>query len=219
MPVMAMAMPYWSQAATTLSSCTEPPGWATYLTPKAAATSMLSRKGKKASEARQTSPRASRWSRRSASVISTTGRSKLASKARRSWAGMASRRPSMKRTRALTLSWRLRPGLKGSAATAGARRSHQVWSLRAASLTQSRRDCWPAPTPTSWPSRAKAIELDWVYLQATAARRRSRRFSGGMWAAVTTRSRSAGTRARSLRRWTKPTPKTSLYSSAAALGS
>ena len=55
MPVKAMAMPYWSQVAMTLSSRTEPPGSATYFTPLLKARSMLSPKGKKASEPRATS--------------------------------------------------------------------------------------------------------------------------------------------------------------------
>lgn len=55
MPECAITMPYSFAAAVTGSSCTEPPGCTRYLTPKREATSMLSRKGKKASDARHTS--------------------------------------------------------------------------------------------------------------------------------------------------------------------
>ena len=51
---MAMAMPWPRAQASTASSCTDPPAWTTYLTPNLAATSMLSGKGKNASEASDT---------------------------------------------------------------------------------------------------------------------------------------------------------------------
>jgi hypothetical protein len=51
MPVKTIAMPCSSAAAITSSSRIEPPGWMTALMPAAAALSMPSRNGKKASEA------------------------------------------------------------------------------------------------------------------------------------------------------------------------
>mmetsp|Transcript_1090 Transcript_1090/g.3117 ORF Transcript_1090/g.3117 Transcript_1090/m.3117 type:complete len:217 (-) Transcript_1090:1028-1678(-) len=126
---------------------------------------------------------------------------------------MASKLPSMKRTRALTLSWRLTAGLKGRSRTAGWKRARQTRSLRAASLTQSTRDCWPAPTPTIWPSTAYATELDCVYLHVTEASTRSRRLSAGISVrAVTTFARSAAAKRRSFRFCARPTPNTSRYS-------
>jgi len=47
-------MPYSSAAVMTSASATDPPAATTYLTPRVEATSMESRKGKKASEARAT---------------------------------------------------------------------------------------------------------------------------------------------------------------------
>ena len=55
MPVKAMTIPYLSQHSMTCSSRMEPPGSATYFTPLFFARSMLSSKGKNASEARETS--------------------------------------------------------------------------------------------------------------------------------------------------------------------
>ena len=68
MPVKAMTMPCLSQQSMTASSRMEPPGSATYRTPERKARSMLSEKGKKASEPRATSRTVSRYARCSALV-------------------------------------------------------------------------------------------------------------------------------------------------------
>mmetsp|Transcript_30260 Transcript_30260/g.64214 ORF Transcript_30260/g.64214 Transcript_30260/m.64214 type:complete len:213 (+) Transcript_30260:244-882(+) len=72
--------------------------------------------------------------------------------------------PSMYRTRALTRSCLFTPALNLSPRTLGCWRRYHVETLRPASLTQSTRDCCPAPTPTIIPSLANPTELDWVYL-------------------------------------------------------
>mmetsp|Transcript_11088 Transcript_11088/g.44924 ORF Transcript_11088/g.44924 Transcript_11088/m.44924 type:complete len:220 (+) Transcript_11088:220-879(+) len=215
-----MIMEYSSQAWTTASSWTEPPACATYLTPTVAATSTLSRNGKKASEASATSSSEAIHAATSEAASSggTVLSSKTASNAARSEADMASKPPSTKRTRALTLSCLLRPAFKGRPTTVSWKRSRQTRTFRAASLTQSTRLCWPAPTPTICPLCANATEFDCVYLHTIDASTRSRLAASSSSSTkvllVTTLPRSALVKPRSLRFCASPTPKTSRYSDA-----
>ena len=95
----------------------------------------------------------------------------------------------------------------------GCRPRCQTFALAPASLVQSTRDCWPAPMPIIWPSRAKPTELDWVYFNVTSPSSRSRRAVGGEFAADHRVARSASRTSRLFRSWTSLTPKTSRDSS------
>mmetsp|Transcript_18976 Transcript_18976/g.54175 ORF Transcript_18976/g.54175 Transcript_18976/m.54175 type:complete len:221 (+) Transcript_18976:75-737(+) len=215
MPFMAMAMPWPRAQASTASSWTEPPAWTTYLTPNLAATSMLSGKGKNASEASDTPVN---WPSNSARLedVSSGGHVPEAnslSKAAFSWGAYESKPPSRYWTRAFTFCCLLSPATKGNANTSSDCLSHHVATFLPASLTQSTRDCWPAPTPTTWPPRAKQMEFDCVYFAVIAAKTRSRCASGGMGPFFTSSVfTSSNVISRSFRFCAKPTPYTSRYS-------
>ena len=108
----------------------EPPGCATQTTPLRAARSMLSPKGKNASE-----PSARPAERESQSRFSASESSSR-----------------MKRSISLSRSARFMPSGKLSSSTFGCLRSRQVSALSPARRVQWMRLCWPAPTPTVWPS-------------------------------------------------------------------
>ena len=78
-PEKAIVMPYWSAAAITSESPTEPPAATTYSTPRVEATSIESRKGKKASDASETPSSVLRYADFSAAVSSSGSDSKLVS--------------------------------------------------------------------------------------------------------------------------------------------
>mmetsp|Transcript_18482 Transcript_18482/g.54617 ORF Transcript_18482/g.54617 Transcript_18482/m.54617 type:complete len:203 (+) Transcript_18482:3-611(+) len=202
-------MPWPLAQARTWGSWTEPPACAMNLTPNLAATSMLSGKGKNASDANAT-PSSFFMSAARSDAPSSGGAfpdAKSLSKAAFSWGAYASKPPSRNATRALTRCWRLRPSAKGRSRTGGVWRNHHVATFFAASLTQSTRDCWPAPTPTTWPPTAKQMELDCVYLAVIDANTRSRCASPGMGPPETaSTATSALVHSRALRAWAKPTP-------------
>lgn len=150
----------------------------------------LSRKGKNASDTMETPPSPLRNSCLSASV-SAGGSCCIVDTHAACSLGVMS--PSMYRTRALTRSTRLTPALKGRPRTLGCCRRNHTLALRAASLTQSTRDCWPAPMPIIWPPSEKPTLLLWVYLMvARASRRSSRAASGSSW--VRCREKRVGAR-------------------------
>mmetsp|Transcript_4648 Transcript_4648/g.14342 ORF Transcript_4648/g.14342 Transcript_4648/m.14342 type:complete len:243 (-) Transcript_4648:1674-2402(-) len=206
MPECAITIPYSFAAAVTGSSWTDPPGWTRYLTPKRAATSMLSRKGKKASDARHTSVSATlRNAALSSAVSGGTSAEKFALNS--SYCG-AVKSPSMYATRALMRSCRFTPSLKGSASTFGCWRSAHVCALRPASFTQSTRLCCPAPTPIIWPPSAYPTEFDCVYLMQICERTRSRAAPAGSAVSVVTSFASVvfASMIASLRRCSKRAP-------------
>mmetsp|Transcript_23070 Transcript_23070/g.80422 ORF Transcript_23070/g.80422 Transcript_23070/m.80422 type:complete len:220 (-) Transcript_23070:530-1189(-) len=205
-------MPCSSAAATTSASATLPPGCTTKLTPTRLAASIESRKGKKASDASATPdmpPRNSAFS----SACSRSGSASISSMNAAHSASL--KPPSMKPTRALTLSGLRTPRRNGNARTFGCCRSRHVAALRAASLTQSTRLCCPAPTPSTCPLAANATELLCAYLMATDASSRSCAAAAGsaVRAVVTcVGETSSSVSARSLRRCAKCMPNTSRYS-------
>src|SRR5688572_27470160 len=131
---------------------------------------MESRKGKNASEEILTPFNRPIQSAFSASVSGSGASVNFSNHCARSSAVMV---PSMYCTRALTRSWRLTSDLNGKFKTLGCCRSHHVCTFLPASLTQSTRDCWPAPTPIIIPDLAYPTELDWVYLAAMDASTKS----------------------------------------------
>mmetsp|Transcript_22634 Transcript_22634/g.52743 ORF Transcript_22634/g.52743 Transcript_22634/m.52743 type:complete len:237 (+) Transcript_22634:150-860(+) len=206
-----MTMPYSSAAWMTSGSPMLPPGWTMYCTPRLDAWSRLSRKGKKASDDKATPWRVESHSSFSTCVSGSGITSNCCSHLLRS-TGVKS--PSMKRTRAFTLSWRFVPGLNCKLCTFGCCRKNQVSALRPASLMQSTLLCCPAPTPITCPFFAYATLFDWVYLIATEATTRSvTAEEGTCWICVAMVFRcSSGVNCTSFRLWQNPAPMTSRYS-------
>ena len=150
MPVNAIVIPYLSQVSMTLSSRTEPPAWAMYSTPLLCARSMLSPKGKKASEPNDTPFSVSSQARFS-SRVSTSGFSvknccHVPSANTSSWSSL------MYTSIVLSRSARRIFSTQGKFNTFGCWRRYQMSALFPARRVQWMRLCCPAPMPMACPS-------------------------------------------------------------------